>query len=656
MSMAAYVAAMFFAGHQFSEWMWVRSARAPLAALERTCSSALFGVVFWLATSWVLALAFRLQAGPLLASAIAAVLGGIVLRLQAHGAAPIAGGASDRLQPQALAFALVLLPIVVWMGFLLWRGYVLPPHTPDALTYHLPRAAMLAKTGGFQHFHLLDQRIDRLPANYELLLADFLVLDGTDTYTEWLNSLFFVLLLLETAALAVRWWGPGLHAYATVLLMAGVPVMLLQGAAHKNDLMAGYLLLASMRWLGRFLREQEFAGGILVILAACAAAGTKPHGLLFAALAAPVMLWIAWRARRERIFGARHFAIATAAAAAGFLLLGGYHYLHAAVDSIRIAKGPSLLPSSVLSVAYGEWAYLWQVPLLTLLAPFAASDKEVWVPWSGEFWLWERYDVHASNFGAAISILALLLPIAAWLLRRESDRAGFRERLVVTAIAVLVALAILPTHFTPHGYISAFPRYLLFLPAIVLGWTVSAVLAKLERAKGPRSLVLAPAIIASALLFTDNAVDVAERDKHASIGTIRWAADRPGTRWIPSMPRRAASALDYFAGPQDAVDFHAGHDSWIYPAFGAGLKRDIRFIEHAGQIRPDAQWVIVDRAYNVIWNHPDFKNISQWRRYLGKGMARPADLEIVEALRHDRAYKLEFYDAREVQAVFRRLP
>jgi len=122
------------------------------------------------------------------------------------------------------------------------------------------------------------------------------------------------------------------------------------------------------------------------------------------------------------------------------------------------------------------------------------------------------------------------------------------------------------------------------------------------------------------------------------------------------MPRRAASVLDCLAGPQDSVDFHAGHDSWIYPAFGVELKRDIRFIEHAAHIRPDVQWVIVDRAYNVIWNHPDFKNIAEWKRYLGKGMTKPGDLEVVEALLLDRSYKLEFYDPREVQAVFRRLP
>ena len=655
MSMAVFVAAMFFAGHQFSEWIGARSARAPLSALERISSSALLGIVFWLATTWALALTFRLQAGPLLVCAMAAVLAGIVLRRKAQGATRDGGGVRDRIRPQPLALALILLPIVAWVGFLLWRGYVLPPHTPDALTYHLPRAAMVAKAGGFQYFHLFDLRIDRLPANYELLLADFLVLEGTDTYTEWLSTLILVVLLLETAALAVRWWGPGVHVYATVLLMAGVPVLLLQGAAHKNDLMAGYFLLAAMLWLGRFFRERELAGGILVILAACAAAGTKPHGLLFAMLAAAAILWIAWRARRERLFRARHFAIAVAVGGAGFLLLGGYYYLYAAVDSLRNVKGSSLT-STVLPVAYGAWAYLWQVPVLTLLAPFGASDTEVWVPWLDANWLWERYDIHGSNFGAVVSVLALLLPLAAWLYRREPDRASLHERLFVTLIAFLVAAAILPTHFSPHGYVSAFPRYLLFLPAVVLGWTVCAVLTNVERAEGRRSPVLALAIVASAALFIDSAIDVAQRDKFAPVSDLRWAAARPGTRWIPSMPRRAASVLDCLAGPRDSVDFHAGHDSWIYPAFGVTLKRDIRFIEHAAQIRPDAQWVIVDRAYNVIWNHPDFKNIADWKRYLGKGIARPGDIEVVAALLRDRMYKLEYYDAGEVQAVFRRLP
>jgi hypothetical protein len=654
MSMVAFVTAMFFAGHRFSEWMWARSARAPVSELERVCSSTLFGVVFWLGATWALALAFCLQSAPLLAVATAAVLGGIALWRKTPDAAP-GGAARERALVQPRTYAWVLLPIVVWVAYLLWRGYLLPPHTPDALTYHLPRAAMIAKAGGFQFFHLPDLRIDWLPASYEMLLADFLVLEGADTYTEWLNTLFFVLLLLETAALAVRWWGPGFHVYATVFLMAGVPVLLLQGAAHKNDLMAGYFLLASMRWLGRFFRERELAGCVLVILAACAAAGTKPHGLLYTALAAAAILWIAWRGRGERIFRTRHFAIAAAVAVAAFLLLGGYYYLYAAVDSLRSAKGPALT-STVMPVAYGAWAYLWQVPVLMLLAPFGASNKEVWVPWLDNYWLWERYDVHGSNFGAALSILVPLLPLLAWLPRRESDRPGLHERLFVTAIALLVALAILPTNFSPRGYVSGFPRYLLFLPAIVLGWTVSAALAKLDHSHRWHALGLASAILFTAALFVDTAFDVAEHDKFAPARDIHWAEAHPGTRWIPSMPRRAASVLDCLAGPRDSVDFHAGHDSWIYPAFGVELKRDVRFIKYAAQIRSEAQWVIVDRAYSVIWNHPDFKNIAEWKRYLGKGKPKSADLEVVETLLQDRSYKLVYHDMREVQAVFRRLP
>jgi hypothetical protein len=196
----------------------------------------------------------------------------------------------------------------------------------------------------------------------------------------------------------------------------------------------------------------------------------------------------------------------------------------------------------------------------------------------------------------------------------------------------------------------------LFLPAIVFGWTASAVLARIERSKGGRPFALVLAIGASAVLFVDTAIDAAQSDKFARPADIQWAEMHPGARWVPSMPRRAASILDCLAGPGDSVDFHSGHDSWIYPAFGAKLTRDVRFIRHAAEIRPDVQWVAVDRAYNVIWKHPDFKDISQWDRYLGRGIATREDREVLEALLDDRRFKLEFYDRREVQAVFRRLP
>jgi len=651
LNLAAFVAAMFFAGHRLSEWLWARSARAPLPALERACSSALLGIVLWLATTWALALAFHLRPGYLLAAAAAAAAAAIALSGKRR--APSGGEMRPRAQIDALA--LTLAPVLAWVMFLLWRGYVLPPHTPDALTYHLPRAAMVAKTGGFEFFGLADSRIDHLPPNYEMLLADFLVLQGTDTYTEWLSTLFFVLYLLQAAALAVRWWGPGRHVYPVALLVAGAPLLLLQGAAHKNDLMVGCLLLGALLWLGRFFRQRELAAGILLILAACAAAGTKQQGLLFALLAAPVVAWTAWRALRERALRASQLAIAAATAAGGFLLLGGYYYLCSAAASLGGAGGPGLAAIAE-PVAYGAWANLWQVPLLALLAPFSASNTTVWVPWSGEEWLWERYDVHASNFGGVVSILALLLPVAAWLYRREPDREGLHERLIVTLIAALLAAAVLPINFSPHGYVSGFPRYLMFLPALAVCWTAAPALAWIERTRGAASLALAAATLACAALFADTALDVARYDKFAPLRDIMRAASHPGTRWVRSMPWRAASVLDCLAGPRDAVDFHAGHDSWIYPVFGVRLTRDVHFIRNAAQIRPRAQWVIVDRAYNVIWGDPDFKDISQWQRYLGRGSPRPSDLEVVEALLRDPSYALVFYNRHEVQAVFRRLP
>src|SRR5207248_4740499 len=76
------------------------------------------------------------------------------------------------------------IPVVLWTLSALWKGFVLPPQTHDALAYHLPKAAMIAQAHGFEHFAAPDPRIASLPANYELLLADVLVMSGSDTCTE----------------------------------------------------------------------------------------------------------------------------------------------------------------------------------------------------------------------------------------------------------------------------------------------------------------------------------------------------------------------------------------------------------------------------------------------------------------------------------------
>src|SRR5207237_1177306 len=72
-------------------------------------------------------------------------------------------------------------------------------------------------------------------------------------------------------------------------------------------------------------------------------------------------------------------------------------------------------------------------------------------------------------------------------------------------------------------------------------------------------------------------------------------------------------------------------------------------------IRPDARWVIVDRADNILWRHPLFQNAADWRRYIGRGWPSSDDLAVVKALLHDRRFRPIFYDPHLNQSVFARV-
>ena len=73
---------------------------------------------------------------------------------------------------------------------------------------------------------------------------------------------------------------------------------------------------------------------------------------------------------------------------------------------------------------------------------------------------------------------------------------------------------------------------------------------------------------------------------------------------------------------------------------------------HAGV--PGAQWVVVDRAWNVIWGHRDFRDLGEASRYIGHGAPTADDLRVVRALLHDPRFEAVYLDAAAVQAVFKR--
>jgi hypothetical protein len=612
-------AAIFFIlGDAIRRRIW--SADSALA-VESVCHAASIGLCLWLGTSWILALTHTLTK-PFLAArlALAVVVILILYRPQWR-------------RPQLSWLAIAFVPLGCWTLFVLWRGAILPPVSHDALAYHLPKAVFMSRDHGFVHRPDLNGAIRTLPVNYELLLAEPIVWEGVDDHTEWISIIFFIYFIAGCGALAERWWNRSSSGVAAILILAAsLPVVLLHSGAHKNDLMIASFVVASLVAASRW-----------IVATACAAIGTKPQAGIVAVCLAPFLLK---GLNPKLVLRLVIFKIVA------FLLLGGAVFVSNLVHegsllNARQANG------AVLEIApYGDWPTLWQGPWVLLTAPFARSAYALWVPWADHSWFWRRYEIYFSHLGFLFAICALAAPFA-WFWSRDPAPDRRRERRAVTVAALAAFVLMLPVGFLPHGlYTISLPRYALFIVPIVFGWTIAPWMLRLEQ----RSAMLASiAVVASALLFTVNAFEYGAKDAFSPFDYVRWVMAHPGTRAVAFDPYRAASVADRAAGPNDRIAIDAEFGTWIQPAFGAQLTRPVDLVPAGGPIAPDVKWVVIDRAYRIVWGHPEFRDLSQASRYLLRGQPSADDLRLFNQLRSDTRFRLVFYNPRMLQAVFRRV-
>lgn len=605
----------------------LRFRRAPVTPFEGAAAYLTVGCAIWIATAWALALPHLLVAPAIYASIAIAFIAAVWLMTR-------------RPRVERARFELSLaaaLPVAAWSAFVAWRSWIVPPLSHDALAYHLVKGALYARAHGFQYFGFLDPIVRRLPANYEMLLGWVLAAEWRDTTTEWLGVFFYLSFLVAAAALAERWWRP--HRIATsvmLLLTAGAPVLLLHTGAHKNDLPTAFAMVTMLVWCGRWIATGERFALVLLILATGIGVGTKPQAAL---LALPLAACALWKARQHRL-SLRELAVLACFGVGAFLMLGGVVYVHSQFVSD---------PGNAQPVAtFGDWKNLWQGPWVLLAAPFARSAFALDVPWSEAPWFWRRYELYFSHLGAAFTIGALALLATPILWRRAGERRPERTAMVISALVALVAM--LPVNGKPHGlYLISLPRYALFVVAVVYAATIVPLLLSIGGAAG--RVVLGVAMV----VFAMYAVDFAAHDVFVPWDYVTWARAHPGTRSIPFDPYRAASVADRHAGPRDVIAADAGFGAWLYPLFGADLQRPVIFLSQDATAIPDsARWVVIDRRWSMMWDDPAFSDLSQARRFLGRGRLKPEDLRLRTALLHDPRFEMVFDDRKTNQTVFER--
>jgi len=593
--------------------------RFEAGPFERATYVVLLGAAMWLASVWALAVVHLLTRPMLLARTAVVLIAAVicVIRTPFRFALP-----ADR-----RAWA-VIAPLALWIAFVLVRAAIVPPVSHDALAYHLPKAVLYSRAQGFEIFPFLNAQIRGIPANYEMLLADSLTLDRGDAFSEWIGTFFYVAFVIGSAAIAERWWRRSVLTMA--LAAASIPVVLLHAGAHKNDLMTAAFTVGGLVGAGRFFATRDVAPLLIAIVSFGAGTGTKPQAAMVALATAPFILW--------RLRSARTLALVAVCSLVAFLLLGGMVYIENVVH--RNAPGDTTELAMGTSIPYGDWSNFWQVPYVLAAAPFSRNQFALSVPWETAPWFWRRYELYFSHLGIPFAIAFVLFPVGVILWVRRATP----EALAMTVAATAAMMAMLPTQGYPHGMFAiSLPRYMLYFVPVIFAWTI------VPPARGAVTII---AILLA--FFVYYAIDFTANDRFEPWSYVVWAAKHPGTRVVPFDPNRAACVVDRAAGPRDTIAIDAAFGSWLYPAFGAQLERNVEFIQN-GVIPPDAQWVIVDRGFQAVWSHPDFHDLSQARQFLTRGKPAPGDLQVVQELANDARFIRVYYDPKANQAVFRRV-
>ncbi len=661
-------------------------ATGPLEAVAAWCIVTLFVCT---AIDWLLAPFHAVCTPALLAAAtLAAGLGLPTLRreLAPGGRIREVGRAIARSADMGpLSWVLVVSPVALWLAFAAWRGSLTPILSHDALSYHLPRAADIARTGTWRYLPVEDFRLAWFPAAYEMLLADVLVLTGRDQATSLVGIFCYLAGIAIAAALGERRWGTGVLAWFTALVWAGTPLALLHSVGHKNDTLVCVEITGAAMWGARWaVRGGRFAL-CLATLSAALAIGAKVTGLALLPVALVVLgpfgLWTRLQTalRGPRAFLGWMVFAATAVTLAGIAPYAA-HLLHSHDPPMILQIDDPAAFNDNRVPHYGDFTAIPRFLYGVLFEPFSSRDNSVWIPWRHAFWVWPAHELYCSSYGRIVSVFVAFIPFALFASRHMQPEPAWKREAALTA-GVLGAASVLlvAQRYHTDGFFAGMGRYLLFLPILAVEWgparwiagrataeqAVSVWRPALRSASGdqdavpiPRRLAIGALAIAAAS-FVRTAIDCGINDDFAPLSYVRALRDDTNThkREPVFLPVHAATILDRFAGPHERVLVDAGFGAWIYPAFGAELTRPLDYLspretERAAQLA-QADWVIVDRYWGVMWGSPQLVDMGVTEN-MGEGQADPRELGFAAQMTADRDFEVVFDDPRFHQLVLRR--
>lgn len=192
------------------------------------------------------------------------------------------------------------------------------PNNWDSMVYHNARVMEWWDHGSVAPWDTPSERQLRMPPLASYFKLAFLGLTGNDVLFNLVQWAFFAFAILATAGLAARLVPSGRAAPWAALLVATIPMAILQSTSTQNDVVvAGYLLAAAF-FAARAFAADGAPACDLALAGAAAGLGlaTKGTAYLFAALLGGAALAALLRLARRRGAERRAWAAGLAAAAA----------------------------------------------------------------------------------------------------------------------------------------------------------------------------------------------------------------------------------------------------------------------------------------------------------------------------------------------------
>lgn len=676
----AFALCMLLAGFVGSAWLWSLDTRTgepglapgPVEALASSMLVTVFGIV---GVDWILAPLHAVTTWALSGTgALLAVVAALSLvRARRRDDATWQGVAALGSAPLGLGLLPVLsiaLPVVGWLAFMAWRGSLTPVLSHDAYAYHMPRAVDVVKTGTWRYLSVEDFRLGWFPADYELMLADCILLGGGARAANFLALAHYASGLLLCAAYGERRCGTGPKAWIGALAWAASPVVLLHAGAQKNDLLTMIGVLGVALFGARWVFRGGTAPLVLALASAALGLGTKWIGAAVAPAFLIAFLPFGLLRRARATFTSTASVAWLIGGSAALLYLGGItpyvaHLLH--LGDAR-ASGFSTDDLWAMNIAprLGHPLNVLKFVALLWMRPFGESARDVWVPWASRYWFWPRHELYFSDFGLLVSCLACLSPLAWWLRRRlpsGPQAEARRERSAASLFLAIVLVLVASMVFRTDGFFAGYPRFLLFVPLLVVDAGVIPLLDGLGRnGRQVRADRIASLVLAGiAVVFCAEGVDLAQNDGFAPLDYVVTLAKHPEVR-RPYFGRdglHAEQVVSEQVPVTDRVAIDGGFGAWVYAAYDDALTRtvDVLPIDDEGRERilSRADWVAVDRYWSICWGAAEMRDFGQLDDLVNHGSPTRTDVARLEALEKDPRFERVYGAPALGQFLFRRV-